>query len=223
MTFSERASAIAAGPGMSGLMPFMPFALLLLAPAGPVSHLLILALMLGLGMLHCRNRKTAFADIFKLNDSRISWWTVVFGTFALFVLVVFVQVCFDLLLSGFGIQMKDQPVMDYVLKSHGWRLFSLIFMIGLTTPVLEELAFRHFLFGGLAGRMDWRLAAILTSLIFSTAHFAWFQMPGLLVLGLAWQLVYLHTGNIANTIMLHMGNNLISIAVMFALRSAAAA
>lgn len=80
-------------------------------------------------------------------------------------------------------------------------------IIGITiiilAPIGEEIVFRRMLYG-LLYPLGSVKALLLTSLLFSIAHFYLVGIPGLFFLALILQLLYLHTGNLWCPIQVHM-------------------
>jgi membrane protease YdiL (CAAX protease family) len=86
----------------------------------------------------------------------------------------------------------------------------------LVAPVVEELFVRGVLLRASALRFGWRAGLLGTSAIFGLLHWNAAQTPMTFVSGLVWGAILLRTGNLADTIALHMLNNAIVSAVAIA-------
>ena len=91
--------------------------------------------------------------------------------------------------------------------------------VGLLAPVAEELLFRGALLRALLRRTTAPWAVLGSALIFAAAHVigdpgAGYVFPGLLLLGLVSAYVALRTGNLASSMLLHIGFNLLSTIVI---------
>jgi hypothetical protein len=70
-------------------------------------------------------------------------------------------------------------------------------------PLFEELTFRAFLFGGLRGRLGWKRAAILSSLIFAIGHMQLAALIPTFALGFLFAYLYERSGSLWPAIILH--------------------
>lgn len=90
------------------------------------------------------------------------------------------------------------------LKTQPW----LIIILTIAAPTMEELVFRKAIFGGLSGRINPLLAALISSLLFAIihqdSHLIIYAAIGLFLCGL-----YRKTGSIYTTIISHAGMNLL--------------
>ncbi|EOR85497.1 CPBP family intramembrane metalloprotease [Latilactobacillus sakei] len=90
------------------------------------------------------------------------------------------------------------------LKAQPW----LIIILTIAAPTMEELVFRKAIFGGLSGRLNSVLAALISSLLFAVIH----QDSHLIIyaaIGLFLCWLYRKTGSIYTTIISHAGMNLV--------------
>ena len=97
--------------------------------------------------------------------------------------------------------------------SFGNYLF-LLALAGCLIPAAEEILFRRVVFGALApiGRSA---ATLLTAVVFAAAHLFLHGFPGLLGLGIVFQLQYLFTGNLLVPMLTHMIFNTVSLTLVF--------
>ena len=82
-------------------------------------------------------------------------------------------------------------------------------------PVVEELVFRGVLLSGLASRMRIGWAIVVSAVIFGCIHlpdfrFAWYPIPGLILLGLVLAWLRVRTRSLWPSITLHATNNLVA-------------
>jgi membrane protease YdiL (CAAX protease family) len=93
-----------------------------------------------------------------------------------------------------------------------------ILAIAVIAPIVEEIAFRGYLFPALTSwRGPW-IGALLTAVLFGAAHFAVYPLrflPALAVFGFGACLLYWFTGSLLPSIALHALNNGLAIAIAF--------
>jgi membrane protease YdiL (CAAX protease family) len=92
----------------------------------------------------------------------------------------------------------------------------ILFAVAVTAPIVEELAFRGYLFPALTGwRGPW-VGAALTAILFGAAHIAsspLVALPALAVFGFGACLLYWFTGSLLPCVGLHAANNAIVMSV----------
>ncbi|PIA41266.1 hypothetical protein AQUCO_02300197v1, partial [Aquilegia coerulea] len=71
------------------------------------------------------------------------------------------------------------------------------------TPILEEIVYRRFLLASLASTMKWQEAVIISSCIFSVAHFSSENFLQLFIIGCILGCSYTWSGNLRSSILLH--------------------
>lgn len=106
---------------------------------------------------------------------------------------------------------KEQPMMSVLRDSRGLLRACLIFSVVFTTPILEELLFRRLLYG-LFRPLGPIHALLLTAVIFAAAHLYLPGFPGLFIMGLAFQIVYLKSGSLLTPVLMHAAVNAIAVA-----------
>lgn len=220
MNFSQSAAVVAAKPGMRSVLPFMPFVplaamvminkLIPQAANGAAAYSLA---AYGTAALLCFFLISPFepaipeiAECF--GWKRIDWRLLPWLAAGLFILSVAVM---KLTFTVIGGEPEMQPLLRAFLQMRGWRLAMTFLVITIPVPLIEEWVFRHYLFGGLTKWLGWAGAAAATSLIFASIHLCWPIIPGLFVLGMAWQLVYLGSGSLGYAALLHACNNAIAL------------
>ena len=96
----------------------------------------------------------------------------------------------------------EQAAFDIVRNSRGAEVWQLFFALCVFAPLIEELLFRRIVYGFLL-RFGGVIAFSVTALIFSLCHFFLAGLPGLFVLGLGFQFMYLRYRNLGAAVMLH--------------------
>lgn len=74
-------------------------------------------------------------------------------------------------------------------------------------PISEEILFRRVIYGFIAARIGITGSIIFTSLLFAIIHDSFAQFPALFLLGVAFQLMYLHFHSLYPALLLHFLNN----------------
>ncbi|MEA4861911.1 MAG: lysostaphin resistance A-like protein [Victivallaceae bacterium] len=210
MRFAEAAGRIAVLPGMRGILPFMPF--MVLAAVNYFSP----AVAYGAAAICCFFLISPFAPVkpewpayFAWN--RVNWRWLPWVATGLFLLSIgLTKLIFSVIIRS---NPEMQPLLRELIQLRGWRLTLFFFIVTVPVPLIEEWVFRHYLFGGLVKWLGWIGAATATSLIFAAMHLYWPIMPGLFLLGMAWQLIYLRSGSLGYAVLLHSGNNAITMLI----------
>lgn len=148
------------------------------------------------------------------NSAGIRWGVVISGTLLLFIASSLAQWLTRTLLEGCGLEYKTQFLADYFLSLTGWRAIWLTVSIVIIAPLFEEVLFRHIIFGWVLRFFSLPVAMVVVSLLFGWLH-SLYQLPGLLVLGLGWQYVYIRSGNIADTVLMHGLNNGLTLLLLY--------
>ncbi|MBO7328583.1 MAG: CPBP family intramembrane metalloprotease [Lentisphaeria bacterium] len=89
---------------------------------------------------------------------------------------------------------RDAGFLDHIL---------LFISTCIITPIVEEVLFRRIIYGWFCDLTDSRNAFFITAACFSIAHFFILGIPGLFIMGIAFQLVYLWKKNLLLSILLH--------------------
>lgn len=118
------------------------------------------------------------------------------------------------LLAMLGINAKP-PVIETLLRnSSGGILIWLAFGVIVLAPLSEELVFRRFIFGFLVPRCGFTAALLISSGLFAVIHFSLYSFPTLFILGVGFQLIYLHFGSLYPAIFMHAFNNALAVIVL---------
>lgn len=87
------------------------------------------------------------------------------------------------------------------------NVFARVFVVGICAPVFEELMFRKILIDRLRGYGEY-VCVVLSGIMFGLLHGNFSQFFFATAVGMFFAFLYLRTGNILNTIFLHMTMNL---------------
>ena len=144
-----------------------------------------------------------------LGIRRTRFWRAVGWTLAIWVGITALEGLWALLVGGFSNVEEDPGI------SNGEMVF-MLFAIAVVTPIVEELAFRGYLFPALTRwRGPW-IGALLTAILFGCAHLISSPVeaiPALAVFGFGACLLYWFTGSLLPCIALHAVNNAIVMSV----------
>lgn len=92
-----------------------------------------------------------------------------------------------------------------------------LFAIAIAAPVIEELLFRGLLQTSLMRKMPPWAAIAASAFLFSLVHGQLYAIPALMSLGAAFGYIYYKTGSLRMTMLLHMLNNILALALTQAL------
>lgn len=106
-----------------------------------------------------------------------------------------------------AVLMFDEIRMLADYREHGWPLWSALVLIAITPPLIEELAFRGYIFDRLTRIMPARDANILQAALFSILHCSVPILPSHFVMGLAFGWLRLRTKSLIPGIVLHAAWN----------------
>jgi membrane protease YdiL (CAAX protease family) len=115
------------------------------------------------------------------------------------------------LLSLVGIEIDDSTT-EEVFENAGPFLVTAIGAI-LLAPVIEEVFFRGFLFGGLRARWGWLVAAAVSSLIFGAGHLSGIYLPPYTAIGFLFAWSYNYTASLKPGIIAHALTNTVTIGI----------
>jgi membrane protease YdiL (CAAX protease family) len=129
-----------------------------------------------------------------------------------------VRICYGLFAVALGYRPALQDVL-LRLDTQGIGLVLTLIAAAVVAPLVEEIFFRGFLYGGLRGRIGVAGAMLVSTLFFTALHFSIDQFVPIFFLGLFLAWLYEKTGSLYPGMFLHMANNAISL-VLFALLKA---
>lgn len=118
-----------------------------------------------------------------------------------------------LILLPFGIQAQE-PIVP--LFGDGVNGFISVFVVAaIMAPIVEEIVFRGFLYGGLAKRYHPAIAVAVSGAIFGGIHLQLFAFPILFLLGVLLALLYKFTGSLWAPILMHFCINAIAVMAQY--------
>nr|XP_010918483.1 LOW QUALITY PROTEIN: uncharacterized protein LOC105042842 [Elaeis guineensis] len=118
----------------------------------------------------------------------------------LIALVLFTSILADQLI---GQKDVNNPILKEILLYSPTSKMVCFFLYCLITPLLEETVYRGFLLTSLASTMKWWQAVIISSCIFSAAHFSGENSLQLFLIGCVLGSVYCWTGNLSSSFTVH--------------------
>lgn len=95
------------------------------------------------------------------------------------------------------------PLLGVFAEAAPWQVTVLALLVVVVGPFFEELLFRGWLLGGLRRRLGDRRALIVSALLFSLIHGDPYATPALFVLGLVFGWVYLRSGSVWASTLVH--------------------
>jgi membrane protease YdiL (CAAX protease family) len=116
----------------------------------------------------------------------------------------------------------EQNVVNVADRASGLQVPLIVLAVAVLAPVTEELLFRGALLRGLQRRMKPDAAVFVSALVFGLVHFvgdpsigSLIAFPAILLLGLVAGYQAVRTGDLSRSIMLHIGFNSLSAALLF--------
>lgn len=123
------------------------------------------------------------------------------GYFACYALVLSVNLLISALTGH--TPSSGNPLLGMFMQAAPWQVVFLATLVVVIGPAFEELIFRGWLLGGLREAWGDRRALLVSSLLFAFIHGDPWATPALLLLGWVFGLVYLRTGSLYASILLH--------------------
>jgi membrane protease YdiL (CAAX protease family) len=140
--------------------------------------------------------------------------------FGLMIGAMVIVVVYGLALSAAGIE-PDTDLPDAVYDNALPLTIALILTVGVA-PFVEETFFRGFVFGGMARRYGWVVAAIGSSVLWSLAHIAnsgyLYVLPPIIGIGILFAWGYRYSRSIYPTMMAHFLFNVVQMVGVLATR-----
>ncbi len=126
--------------------------------------------------------------------------------------LVIVRLLIGALLVSSGNAHHVQVGCEHVHAGTRSPLATVLFVLQLAViaPFAEELLYRMLFFRTLTRRMPWLPAAVLSSALFGALHADLVLFPALAALGFINAMVYLRSGNIFTSIIIHSANNFVA-------------
>ncbi|KAJ7948300.1 CAAX amino terminal protease [Quillaja saponaria] len=156
-----------------------------------------------------------FIKFFKANKSSKdrNWFLASALGFGFLVLLVF----FTSLIADaiFGPKPVNNPILKEILLSSDVSRVACALAYCIVTPLLEEIVYRGFLLTSLSSTKKWQHAVLISSIIFSAAHFSGENFLQLFVIGYVLGCSYCWTGNLSSSIFLHSLYNAMAIIITY--------
>ena len=160
--------------------------------------------------------------IFSISKYRVPWsalglWGrpgVQDGALSAAVLIagICIQLVYISVLHASGVNTDRIDLYNFVEES-AVVLLILTFLALIVAPIVEELFFRGFVYGGLASRYNARKGALVSALVFAAAHIDPLTFLPLFLLGLMYAWLYHRTKKLWAPVFAHFSNNAIALAV----------
>ena len=132
-----------------------------------------------------------------------------FDSFSFFFLFLWIPI----LKCPIFLQAVNKPILKEILLSSNVSEIACILVYCIVTPLLEETIYRGFLLTSLASTTKWQQAVIISSAIFSAAHFSGENSLQLFVIGCVLGCSYCWTGNLSSSIVVHSLYNALTLTV----------
>lgn len=114
------------------------------------------------------------------------------------------------------LQEVTSPFLKAVLSGGAASITPCVLVYCIVTPLLEEVVYRGFLLTSLASRMKWLHAVMISSLVFSAAHFSGEDFLQLFFVGFVLGCSYCWTGNLGSPLAIHsLYNSLLLFSAFF--------
>jgi uncharacterized protein len=118
-----------------------------------------------------------------------------------------------LFLLPFGLR-PQEPLVP--LFGRGLASFAAVFIVGaILAPIVEEVVFRGFLFGGLRKYLNVWPAILISGALFGALHFQLLAFPVLFLLGIILAALYQRTGSLWMPILMHFCINAVGLAAQY--------
>lgn len=126
------------------------------------------------------------------------------------------NMAYGLFLALFGLRIQPDLIPILAQLSSPWPL-----LVGgaLVAPLVEEVFFRGFVFGGLCGRYGWRRAALISAALFAVIHFTPTAILPIFLLGYIFAYLYRRSGSLWPGILMHMATNTLALGVAYLVAS----
>ncbi len=130
----------------------------------------------------------------------------------------FTTINFKKFLDFFDIHYQPPAFLSLALSCDTTGFILLAIAAAIIAPVAEEILFRRVIYGYIAARVGIAGSVVLTSMLFAMIHDSFAQFPALFLLGVAFQLTYLHFHSLYPAILLHFLNNAAAVCAILAVR-----
>ncbi|XP_044503195.1 uncharacterized protein LOC123223848 [Mangifera indica] len=115
----------------------------------------------------------------------------------------------------FGVKADSNYIMKEILLSSNISKTASVLVTCIITPVMEEAVYRGFLLTSLATTFNWEQAVVISSAIFSAAHFSMDDFLQLFIIGCVLGCSYCWSGNLRSSIVIHSLYNALILILTF--------
>ncbi|MDD2478376.1 MAG: CPBP family intramembrane metalloprotease [Victivallaceae bacterium] len=116
-------------------------------------------------------------------------------------------------------QLPNETALEIIIKNAGTGLFiTSALMAVILAPIVEEVVFRRVIFSFASIRQGIPVAFFLTSAVFALIHLDLKNLPGLFVLGMAFQTITLLCRSLYPAVIMHSTNNIIAVTIIYAIK-----
>lgn len=109
----------------------------------------------------------------------------------------------------------NNSILKEILSSGPISKTACIVVYCIFTPLLEEIVYRGFLLTSLASEMKWHRAVVISSAVFSAAHFSSENFLQLFVIGSVLGCSYCWTGNLSSSFFIHSWYNALILVITY--------
>ncbi|XP_031253743.1 uncharacterized protein LOC116111733 [Pistacia vera] len=103
----------------------------------------------------------------------------------------------------FGAKAASNSIMKEILLSSNISKTASVLVNCIIAPLTEEAVYRGFLLTSLAATLNWQKAVVISSAIFSAAHFSVHNFLQLFIIGCVLGCSYCWSGNLRSSIVIH--------------------
>jgi membrane protease YdiL (CAAX protease family) len=160
-----------------------------------------------------RHRRLSWTDTFGLQKNRLPRAALfgVAGCVALLPVLLLLSGLWRLMLKSLGLPVDNQPAIEWITSNQSRILLGLLFLqAAVAAPVIEELFFRGLLEQSFRSRVQPRIAAVLSALLFAAFHAHLPSLLPLFAIALGFSAVYYYTRSLAAAVVMHALYNTIN-------------
>lgn len=136
----------------------------------------------------------------ELGFSKFKWEDLALGC-GFVIAIYFFTIINNLVMTMLGVTTQAELIFDVLNETEAFVLFVLTSV--LVAPIVEELFFRGFLFKGFRQKYGWKIALVLSALIFSLFHGQVATLLPTFLLGALFSYLYQRTESIFPSMLLH--------------------
>lgn len=177
--------------------------------AGTLTGLTIaIVLMAGLYFIALRPQQLSWSEVGVRKFSTMYWWKIPLWI----VITILLSVAVALLSSYLGNSVDNSKTASLQQNINFFTILIGIISAGVISPVYEEIFYRGFIYRWLRVRLGMQLGILISSLLFTIAHFPTFNaMPVNFINGVVFAWVYEKTGSVIPGMIIHGVTNTIAV------------